>query len=230
MSNITQENINKAKNILMTKGPYASYHAQNFQKYNYGDMTPVNNALINNMPGGVIVLTDSVYQMLTDIQYLTVTGKKEFPFFLYGKETGDNQIVFDQFFTQSPSVQETSASYGSQMVTDLTKKISEKPSDKLVVGKGHSHPPIGDFYENFSVGDLAGDIQFTESNRVFSDGMAETVSCVVTPSGDINFVYYDRNVQNFYRFTNVYVLNKDNTYTPVPCYGSGQQSTQVVER
>ena len=230
MSSISPQNIAKATNILTTKGPYKNYHAQNFQRYNYGQMTPINNALLNNMPNGVIILSTAVYEKLTDIQYVTTESRKEVPFFLYGKETGNNQIVFDELQLQAVSEQETSVSYGEGMIRYLDKKIKENPSGEVIVGKGHSHPPIGEFFENFSIGDLAGDIQFTEGNKVFSSGMAETVSCVVTPSGDINFVYYDRNAQNFYRFTNVYVKNLDNTYTIVPCYGSGQQNVQDVAR
>lgn len=228
MSEIRQENIQNVKGILTTKGIYKDYHKQNFQNYDYGEMSPINNDILNIMPNGTIILGEEVYQSLLAVQELTLTEGQEIPFWLYGKEIGNNQIVFDQFFSQSKNRFNAKAFYGNQMINDLTLKISNNNTNNFVVCRGHSHPQIGSYYENFSLGDLAGDIQFNQDNQVFRSKKIETVSCVVTLSGNINFLYYDNINQNFYRFNKVLVKNKDNTYTYVNCYDNKQQNTMKI--
>lgn len=230
MSEIKTEYAEKAKEILTTKGPYQEFHKQNFQNNNFGQMTPINNDILATMPKASIILSEDVYQTLLAVQELTLVDGKEVPFWLYGKEVGDNKIVFDQFFSQSNDRSNSAVSFGNQMINDLTTKVNNNQSDNLVVCRGHSHPQIGEHCENFSLGDLAGDIQFNKDNEVFRSKRVESTSCVIAPSGDINFLYYDNINENFYRFTNVHVQNKDNSYTKINCYKSGQQNTQGIQR
>ena len=61
-----------------------------------------------------------------------------------------------------------------------------------------------------------------QDNLVFKNKQVELTSCLVTSTGDINFVFYDNQSNNFYRFTNVVVKGKDNSYRPVNCYGLNQ--------
>lgn len=65
-------------------------------------------------------------------------------------------------------------------------------------------------------------MQMNEDNPVFKNRQLECISCLVTSTGDINFVFYDNANQNFYRFTNVIVKGKDNVCKPVNCYGVKQ--------
>lgn len=58
--------------------------------------------------------------------------------------------------------------------------------------------------------------------QYFKNRQVELTSCLVTSTGDINFVFYDNANENFYRFTNVFVKDKDNNLTPVNCYGLNQ--------
>lgn len=53
-------------------------------------------------------------------------------------------------------------------------------------------------------------MQMNEDIPVFKNRQVELISCLVTNTGDINFVFYDNVNQNFYRFTNVVVRGKDN--------------------
>ena len=61
-------------------------------------------------------------------------------------------------------------------------------------------------------------MQINENNPVLKNRQVELTSCLVTSTGNINFVFYDNVNQNFYRFTNVVVRGKDNNFTPVNCY------------
>lgn len=211
------------KDIMIHKNPYGAYHQQNFNTYGtYGEMTPINSDIINNMPNAQIVLSEEVYQMLLAIKEVTNETNKEFPFFLYGKEVGNNQIEFTEFMSASNNRQNAEASFNETMINDLQNTINVNLNNGLDVCHGHSHPPIGDFHQNFSLGDFTSFMQMNEDNPVFKNRQVELTSCLVTSTGDINFVFYDNVNKNFYRFTNVVVRGKDNNFTPVNCYGLNQ--------
>ena len=209
------------------KNPYAKFHQINFSNYSfYDEETPINKDIINDMSQAKIILTREVYERLLAIQEVTLLTNQEFPFFLYGYENVRNQIEFKEFMSSSANRQSNAANFNSQMQKDLMNKINKNSNNNFVVCHGHSHPPIGEFFENFSLGDFMTYMEMNESNIVFKNKEVELTGCVVTPSGDINFVYYDNQVKNFYRFTNVYVREIDNTLTPVNCYGLNQRQPQ----
>ena len=211
------------KDIIIYKNTYGIYHQQNFNTYGgYDEMTPINSDIINNMPNAQIVLSESVYEMLLAVQDVTLSTNQEFPFFLYGKEIGNNQIEFNEFMSANNNRQNTSASFNQSMIKDLQNRINGNLNNGFVVCHGHSHPPIGDFHQNFSLGDFTSFMQMNEDNPVFKNRQVELTSCLVTSTGDINFVFYDNVNQNFYRFTNVVGRGKDNNFTSVNCYGLNQ--------
>ncbi len=219
-----EEYLSIAKNIMVKNNKYGEYHKENFNKYNYGEMTPINSTIIENMPkGSNIILSEDVYLMLTAVNEATNTTNQEFPFFLYGKEIGSNSIEFDEFVSSTTGGrQNATASFDEKMISNLTNKIKYNFDNGLVVCHGHSHPPIGDFNENFSLGDFTSYIQMKLENSVFRNRKVELTSCLVTSTGDINFVFYDNTEQNFYRFVNVMVRDKDNKIYPANCYGLNQ--------
>ena len=220
-----EQYLQKAKDIMIHKNPYGAYHQQNFNTYSaYGEMTPINSDIINNMPNSKIILSEEVYGSLLGIQDVTNIEKKEVPFFLYGKEIENNVIEFDGFITSSSreNRQSTEANYNEKMEKDLINKLNNNRYNGFVVCHGHSHPR-GNFSENFSLGDFTSYIQMNQDNQVFKTKQAELTACLVTSTGDINFVFYDNTSDNFYRFTDVFVKDKDNKLTPVSCYGLNQR-------
>ena len=215
----------KVKDIMIHKNPYGAYHQQNFNTYSaYGEMTPINSDIINNMPNSKIILSEEVYGSLLGVQDVTNIEKKEVPFFLYGKEVENNVIEFDSFITSSSrdNRQRAEANYDENMRNDLVNKLNNNRYNGFVVCHGHSHPR-GSFSENFSLGDFTSYIQMNQDNQVFKTKQAELTACLVTSKGDINFVFYDNTSDNFYRFTDVFVKDKDNKLTPVNCYGLNQR-------
>ena len=118
--------------------------------------------------------------------------------------------------------QNTAASFNQTMLNNLQSRINGNLNNGLVVCHGHSHPPIGNFHQNFSLGDFTSYMEMNQENSVFKNKQVELTSCLVTSTGDINFVFYDNVNQNFYRFTNVFVKDANNNYTPVNCYGMNQ--------
>ena len=219
----------RVKDIMIQKNPYGKYHQQNFDAYgSYGEMTPINSNIINNMPNAKIILSDQVYEMLLAIQDVTNETYQEIPFFLYGKETSNNQIEFTEFVSSSNNRQNAEASFNQTMINNLQNRIKGNLNKGLVVCHGHSHPPIGSFHQNFSLGDFISYMQMNQDNSVFKNKQVELTSCLVTSTGDINFVFYDNQSDNFYRFTNVFVKDKNNNLMPVNCYGLNQ--SQQVNR
>ena len=220
-----EQYLQKVKDIMIHKNPYGAYHQQNFNTYSaYGEMTPINSDIINNMPNSKIILSEEVYGALLGIQDVTNIEKKEIPFFLYGKEVENNVIEFDSYITSSSreNRQSTATNYDENMRNDLVNKLNNNRYNGFVVCHGHSHPR-GSFSENFSLGDFTSYIQMNQDNQVFKTKQAELTACLVTSKGDINFVFYDNTSDNFYRFTNVFVKDKDNKLTPVNCYGLNQR-------
>ena len=124
-------------------------------------MAPINSAILNDMPSEKIILSWDAYQHLLAISEVTNETLQEFPFFLYGKETSSNQIEFNELITSSKDRQNTSVSFNQIMIESLQKKIAENIQNGLVVCHGHSHPPIGSFHQNFSLGDFT---SFMEMN------------------------------------------------------------------
>lgn len=214
----------KVKEIMTQKNPYGKYHKQNFDTYrSYGEMTPINSDIITDMPNAKIILSEEVYEMLLAVQDVTNETNQEFPFFLYGKETSNNQIEFTEFISSSNNRQSTEASFNQDMINNLEKKVYGNLNNGFVVCHGHSHPPIGSFHQNFSLGDFVSFMKMNQENAVFKNRQAELTSCLVTSTGDMNFLFYDNASENFYRFTNVFVKNKNNNnMTPVNCYGMNQ--------
>lgn len=210
----------KVKEIMTQKNPYGKYHKQNFDIYgSYGEMTPINSDIITDMPNAKIILSEEVYEMLLAVQDVTNETNQEFPFFLYGKETSNNQIEFTEFISSSNNRQNTGASFNQDMINNLEKKVYGNLNNGFVVCHGHSHPPIGSFHQNFSLGDFVSFMKMNQENAVFKNRQVELTSCLVTSTGDMNFVFYDNASENFYRFTNVFVKDKNNNMTPVNCYG-----------
>lgn len=220
-----EQYLQSVKEIMINKNPYGQYHKQNFDTYGYLDeMTPINSDIINDMPNALIILSEKVYGALQGFKDVTNYLGQEIPFFLYGKEISNNVIEFDDYYTSSDDRQQTEANYNQNMKNDLQSKIDENYNNNFVACHGHSHPDKGDFHQNFSLGDFATYIQMNQENYVFRNRQAELIGCVVTITGDINFVFYDNVSNNFYRFTNVYVKDKNNNLKPINCYGLNQSA------
>lgn len=200
---------------------------QDCYNFKYGDETPISSKVFKIMPNGIIILSEEVYYALLKVHELTITKIREIPFFLYGTEIANNQIYFDDFCIQTKKLFKRFSLYTESMYDDLAYEIDYHQRDNLVVCKGHSHPSMGSLMESFSLNDLAGDMQFKKDNSIFKMKKIEVVSCLVTPSKDINFLYYDDKTEDFYRFGKVLVKNNKNMYYRINCYGDGKQDILV---
>ncbi len=204
---------NRVKDILCHKSQYAHYNQENFKRYNYGEMTPVNNDLLPEMPNGKIILTEEVYSCLQAVLDVTNLENQEIPFFLYGREIENNVVVFDEFFSQSEQRKGYEADFSKAMIDNLKEKIK---SDNFILCHGHSHPAIGAFYDNFSFGDLTSYMQMRSENAFFTEKNIDLIGGIVTADGNFNFLFNDNN--NFYRFLDVMVQDKNGNLMEIKSY------------
>lgn len=212
-----QDYLNKAKQILIN-GNNGQQHLENFQDFkNNGEECPIIGALLKDMDdyGGLIILTSDVSKKLQIIHEVTNIRRIEIPFLLYGKEIQKNKILFNDIYIEQNSNQSRLASFGSNITKDLENRLNKNNSN-LVICHGHSHPPIGDYHKNFSHGDLA---SYIEMNDIVKNHNSQSVGAIVTSNGDFNFLFYDDQSQDFYRFTRILEQTENLDYVRLNCYG-----------
>ena len=112
----------------------------------------------------------------------------------------------------------------STIMSYLNLRIKEGYNDGLVVCQGHSHPPLGKFHQNFTLGDFTTYLQINEDNEAFYNRSTRFLGCMLTCTGDVDFVTYDIRKQDFYRYTHVYVKDINGNLKPVNAYGLNQSS------
>lgn len=203
----------KIKNMLINKSEYGKYNKQYFEKYSYlGENAPINSELLKGMPNGEIILSKEVYEFLEIIKDVTSEDKKEFTFLLFGTYL-DNTVIFDDYYSNNDNCSSTSATYNNETILKMEDFIKKNNGTKAVLCKGHSHPKIGNLYKNFSVGDLISSYKMFHDNDVFKDRSVELISCMIPEDDNPNFLFYDSQVDNFYKFQNIKVrnFNKDIT-------------------
>lgn len=223
--------VQKVESILENDVFHGNEHKKNFDNYRaLGEMAPVASNIISTLPSGKVILTNDVYQFLNAVCDVTNEERKEISFFLYGYETTPNVVEFSEVYSASSERQSTLAPFNSDMTHDLSQRMKNSLNSNLVVCHGHSHPPIGDVHENFSLGDFTSYVEMNEVNSVFQNHQVELMGCLVTSSGDINFVFYDNRKEHFYRFTEVFVKENDNSLRPVNTYGLKQANTGSFTR
>lgn len=182
----------------------------------FGDMSPIDNNKLPNMPrGSVVVLSKKVKNTLNLIQEKTKESGKEVPFLLYGKTEGQ-LVLFTNIDADFSNLQTTEANF-----TNLTKKlqnfIDESKQDGTdIVAHGHSHPARSEYYRNFSLGDMNAYKNMRLDNDVFRTGKIELCSCLLT-DGNYNFLFFDGN--DYYKFNDVFVQAENGDFIEkLPCY------------
>jgi len=185
----------------------------------YDENSPVDSAQLPHLNSRIaVVLTDAVYETLQMIADITNDIGNEAPFLLFGKYDYDNEMfVFDDIEGDASvggNPHEANASgYLEQKLADFVHN-SHREQDK-VVAFGHTHPRVGAYYINFSIGDMRGYINSLKNPALKSISMI--CGCLLT-GGNFNFVLC--NVDDIYRIDNVFVYEKKNdAFKRLPCFG-----------
>lgn len=181
------------------------------------EMTSICSEKLPKMPrGSSVILSESVYKNLSAIQNDTRNNKIEYPFLLFGKVDGQ-MVYFDVCITDKSNISGMEAVFSDKMNNTLNDFIKKVPHNGTrIVAHGHSHPPIGNQYLRFSLGDMTSYMKM-QDNRIFKSKEIEFCSVLLT-GGNYNFLFYDGN--DYYRFEDVFVQYNDGNFQRLQCYGS----------
>lgn len=152
-----------------------------------------------------IVFNRSVWETLQNIMITTQVDTKEIGFLLVGKEFLPNQVYFSEVILSDAPLKSNVTDFGEEITYFLKTVIDENLDIRCVIAHGHSHPNISEFYQNFSLKDLAGLVELTFSVEDFKLKNMQLVGCLVLPEREVKFVYFNPSDNKFYRFKNIEV-------------------------
>ena len=175
------------------------------------------------LPNSKIILSEQVYiRLLGDVNLCAFSGSKDLEYgtFLYGKEIKPNIIYFDipsKNDDYIPLSREFDIN-GTKMYEELINNIEYSKYDSIA--HIHTHPYIGGTCRYFSNQDLMTikHLQegFQPSNgqkKYFFGGLLTVSPLNIGTDDEISFVYYDEKSNNFYKITNITVLNNNEEIT-----------------
>ena len=198
----------KAKNKLAGKIiPLSGMNEDNY---------PVKTSMLGVVPQGKVILSSDVAAFLDVVDDTTKETGREIAFLLFGK-TQEQVVYIDNYIVNGLS-DSMNAHFSSAINSALQNFInsSEKDGTDMVV-HGHSHPKLGNYYNNFSLGDMEAYTKFREANNVFNSNKIWLSSCLVV-DGNFNFLFYDGN--DYYKFNEVYEQKSDGKLKKLKCYQS----------
>ena len=210
---MNKESFSKAVYLLQAKTKLAGKIIQipGLDEENF----PVRNSMLGTVPQGKVFLSDKVAEFLFAVDEVSKEENCEIPFLLFGKN--DKQNVFIDSYVSSGISGRTEANFSglNSALQDFISKSNKDGTD--VVVHGHSHPKIGSYYTNFSLGDMKAYMQFRKDNPVFDNNNICLISCLVT-DGNFNFLFYDGN--DYYKFKEVYERMPSGKLERLKCYQS----------
>ena len=208
-----------------------------YKEMGYGDMTPIPHEIINEMPNGRIILNNNCAEYLKVLLEVTQRERVEAPFVLIGETVGDtNKVLFNDFYTigDNRANQLENAACDVQMVIDdhveLVPNFKERireirgrnDNGRAIICFGHTHPESSSYYGTYSMEDYKNVIQFDDSigpaRHAVGDERSQTLGCMLAANGDVDFMFYDRAAENFYKFTDVERFNPNGEVEGLQCY------------
>ncbi len=198
----------------------------------YGENTPIKTKNLPYLPNSKIKIP-FVTSELTDEINNYAKNNNEIGFVLFGREGISNQVdIIGDLIVNTENQQSFVAEYNQEQTKAIENFINESVKNKKsgVIFIGHTHPKIGypENYNNFSFGDLKGYVEFSDTvkNLVeeakkrfnsYGDFEISTAGCLLV-DGNYNFIFYDKNYKNFYKFQNVEVYKNNQFQKSLPSY------------
>jgi len=144
---------------------------------------------------------------------------------MIGEELPSGTIVIRQIVLADNNLLSGRTQHNEKQLDNLVNNAQSLmiQGGKPILFMGHTHPDQkhlnipNRFQNSWSFGDLYS--AFCASDRYKNDNI-QVINVLITPSMDINFMFYDRNEQSFYRFNEgIYTWDKSkNCYLPSNCY------------
>lgn len=199
-----------------------------FEELGYGDMTPIPHEIFDELPDNHILMTNDCVKGMEDILGSTISHNVEVPFVLIGETEGNtNKVFFDKIYTIPKKLikglegKECDINMVERENRDLIPNFEDRIEEvaklddgsRAIICFGHTHPAKGGYYGTYSRADLRNLIQYDDSiakvRQKMKDNRSQTLSCVIAANGDMDFMFYDHDDRNFYKFTNVLGMNSN---------------------
>jgi len=206
---------------ILTLGQNGAKHVKNFEEYDSGGInTLVDAKLLKKMPENArIVLSYEVYQTLNLLQKHTTKKDNEHKFLLSGK-VSEGTIVFDDVYANVGDNQHSAGFRGqsADVASAFIERAENNNADNnVIICMRHTHRNKAKYQHNFSLKDMVAYYDTRETNASFKSRKMELISCVLI-EGNYNFVFYDENANDFFKFTNVQYITKYGQLKSLPAY------------
>jgi len=201
---------NKIKYHLNSKNPYDIYSAPVNPNY----LQPIDEK-------HSIILEYDVYDALQTIDQYNIDYKKEVPFILYGYETKNGAIVFDDIYCDFKKLKVASATFNNleEFLRLRMQVFMEDNMKNKVICLGHTHPFTGKISYNYSIADLCCHLHYLEYEVFYNSYYNNKIfSLMKSISTDYNFIYYDINNNLFKKVTKVYLKKKKKEFILLDSY------------
>lgn len=231
-----QEQVTKNKYDMILEDVLMGDESPNKEFYekqlkNCGTVSPVE--FKNIGPKCKIVLSEEVNEKLLQIQQTSFKCEKEAAFYLFGIEK-DGIIYLNKIIHNFKGNTSYESDYNPivdsmynylQERRDLTYDINNYDNKfyTSVICRGHTHLKIENQpTDHFSKRDLIALIKQREKDEIVHFG-TRTLSMLLTPTGDYNFIYYENNdlFKGIYKYNNVFVIGTDKKLIKLPAYQNG---------
>ena len=232
----------KTIDALSADAEHAEYFQSLLHENNYRDQTAITPYYIRDINSTcIIVISFDAFCVLRYIRTYSKSLNKEVPFFMFGREEKHGIVYFDEVQFSKDNLLTDFAdfrqlTYGiDDAMDDYIQKNSAEclldesghsaiPKYKRAVRcYGHTHPVKGGG-DRFSFADLQCTVEHALINRFFSSDEMGSMDVLITPSGDLNFIMYEKNkmFEGFYKYRWVYVQMKDGNFRRISSYKNGR--------
>ena len=174
-----------------------------------GINSPIDKNLIPYAINSGIVFEANVADRLYELSQKTQSEDCEYSFILLGnivinKNGGvSNGVHIVGFFEHNMNIQSRVATFDNEMLKYIN-YVTEGKSKFNTLFICHTHPAKGNYYMNFSLGDLDGTVALHEDNPQFKiDNYGQGI---LTGDGQVFFVFYDPKTVKVYQFKK-YIVN-----------------------
>ena len=203
----------KFDDFLRNNPDLNQYIKVNNCKYEEGGVnTPIPNDFLKTLPNNEVIITFEVFEKLFNLARDTSETDCEHCFFLISpsEEVEGNKCRITNFIAYNSQLNHRTAIFDKDMirvVEGLEEKVRNgKLKEGLTLFVGHTHPAIGSWYNNFSFGDLKGYARgAVYGYELYEKRLIETAGCMLTADGIMRMVFFDPDVKEFYKFTNIQV-------------------------
>lgn len=124
--------------------------------------------------------------------------------------TKGNGAYIEAFYSHNSNINSRSAEFDAENVR-LVDIVSKKRTKYDVMFVCHTHPAKGEYYMNFSLGDLDGIVRLYEENQQFL--IEDFGEGILTGDRQPLFAFYDPTREKVYKFEKYLVKSADTLFT-----------------